>query len=277
MRICQNIMSKIIKRFKRILLMALALVMAFSLTSCGSKKSRYQAYIRGLITANYLGIPSEYVKVTGSSEEDAESLYLQNVTRLADNLSSYFGLDISGDEELAPAMVDLSKQIYGKVKFEVGEAYKDNNINYVDVTIYPINILNQVDPDILEYIEQFNQAIEAGTYNNYTKDEYEYEFASGIIGILADAVSDIEYADPVTVKVRIITSDDSFYIGNEDFKNLDMAMIATDETGSYDYEEEASEGDAYEEESDEEEADESEEDSGDEAEEEEESEDDSEE
>ena len=121
MRNCQTIMSEFRNRCKRLLLLALAFVMAFSLTSCGTKKSRYQAYVRGLITANYLGIPSEYVKMTGASEEDAESLYLQNVTRLADNLSSYFGLDISGDAELAPAMVDLARQIYSKAKFEVGE------------------------------------------------------------------------------------------------------------------------------------------------------------
>ena len=115
-------------------------------------------------------------------------LYLQNVTRLADNLSSYYGLDISGDPELAPAMVDLAKQIYSKAKFDVGKAYKDNNINYVDVTIYPIDILNQTNPKIVEYVEEFNAAVENGEYNNYTKEEYEYEFASGIIGILAGAV-----------------------------------------------------------------------------------------
>jgi len=207
--------------------------MLLSLTACG-KASNYQAYVRSIISSNYLGVTDEYIKMTGANEEDAEAIYLQNVTRLANNLSSYYGLEISGDPELAPAMVDLAKQIYGKAKFDVGKAYKDNNINYVDVTIYPIDILNQTNPEIIEYVKNFNTAVENGDYNDYTKEEYEYEFASGIIGILAGAVSDIDYAEPETVKVRIILSDDSYYIGSDDVKNIDRAIISTDVTQTFD-------------------------------------------
>ena len=207
--------------------------MLLCLTACG-KASNYQAYVRSIISSNYLGVTDEYIKMTGANEEDAEAIYLQNVTRLANNLSSYYGLEISGDPELAPAMVDLAKQIYGKAKFDVGKAYKDNNINYVDVTIYPIDILNQTNPEIIEYVKNFNTAVENGDYNDYTKEEYEYEFASGIIGILAGAVSDIDYAEPETVKVRIILSDDSYYIGSDDVKNIDRAIISTDVTQTFD-------------------------------------------
>jgi hypothetical protein len=207
--------------------------MLLSLTACG-KASNYQAYVRSIISSNYLGVTDEYIKMTGANEEDAEAIYLQNVTRLANNLSSYYGLEISGDPELAPAMVDLAKQIYGKAKFDVGKAYKDNNINYVDVTIYPIDILNQTNPEIIGYVKKFNTAVENGDYNDYTKEEYEYEFASGIIGILAGAVSDIDYAEPETVKVRIILSDDSYYIGSDDVKNIDRAIISTDVTQTFD-------------------------------------------
>ena len=214
------------KALKRITALVLSLALLMSLTSCGSS-SHYSAYVKSLITANYLGRTNEYVKLTGADAGDAEALYLQNVTRLADNLSEYYNLDISGNEELAPAMVDLAKQIYGKAKFTVGDAYKDNNNYYVDVTIQPINILNQTNREVYEYTENFNNEVAKGTYNNYTKEEYEYEFASGIIGILAGAVSEIEYREAETVKVRIITSEDTYYIGNEDLRNIDMAILAT--------------------------------------------------
>ena len=118
---------------KKITALILCLTFLISLTGCGRKTSHYSAYVKSLITANYLGQTGEYVKLTGANEDDAEALYLQNVTRLADNLSAYYGLDISGDEELAPAMVDLAKRIYSKARFTVGKTYKDNNINYVDV------------------------------------------------------------------------------------------------------------------------------------------------
>ena len=176
-------------RIKKYICLILCLGLLISLTGCGSNASNYQAYVKSLITSNYLGVTNEYVKLTGANEEDAEAVYLQNVTRLADNLSAYYGLDISGDPELAPAMVNLAKQIYGKAKFDVGKAYKENNIYYVDVTIYPIDIINQTNPEIVEYVQKFNTAVENGDYNDYTKEEYEYEFASGIIGILAGAVA----------------------------------------------------------------------------------------
>ena len=213
---------------KKITALILCLTFLISLTGCGRKTSHYSAYVKSLITANYLGQTGEYVKLTGANEDDAEALYLQNVTRLADNLSAYYGLDISGDEELAPAIVDLAKRIYSKARFTVGKTYKDNNINYVDVSIQPINILNQTNQDVYDYIDEFNKAVESGYYNDYSKEQYEYEFAAGIIGILADAVNEIEYKDAETVKVRIITSEDTYYIGNEDLRNIDKAIIATD-------------------------------------------------
>lgn len=213
---------------KKLIGLVLCLTFVGSLTGCGNSSSHYKSYVKSLITANYLGVPGEYVKLTGASEEEVEAVYLQNVTRLADNLSSYYGLDISRDPELGPAMVDLSKKIYGKAKFTVGDAYKDNNIYYVDVKIQPIDILNQTNADVLEYVEKFNAAVEKGDYNNYTKEEYEYEFAGGIIGILASAVDNISYGPEQTVKVRIITSEDTYYIGNEDFRNIDLAIMATD-------------------------------------------------
>ena len=214
-------------KLHKFLALFLSLTMLLSLTACGSKASNYSAYVKSLITSNYLGVTGDYVRLTGANEEDAEATYLQNVTRLANNLSSYYGLDISADPKLAPAMVDLSKQIYGKTKFDVGKAYKDNNINYVDVTIYPIDILNQTNAEVSEYVAKFNQAVDNGDYNDYTKEEYEYEFATGIIGILAAAVDEIQYAEPETVTVRIITADDTYYIGNEDFRSIDRCIIAT--------------------------------------------------
>lgn len=198
------------------------------LVGCGANASNYQAYVKSLITSNYLGVSNEYVRLTGANEEDAEALYLQNVTRLADNLSAFYGLNVSADPELAPAMVNLAKQIYSKAKFDVGKAYKDNNIYYVDVTIYPIDIINQTHPEIVEYVENFNTAVENGDYYDYTKEEYEYEFASGLIGILAGAVEDIDYAPAEKVKVRIITTEDTYYIGNEDFRNIDRKIILMD-------------------------------------------------
>lgn len=233
-----NVKKKILNKRSRLgirksLGILLVFILLLSLSACGiTKSAHYQTYVKSILTANYLGVFGDYVSVTGANEEDAEALYLQNVTRLANNLSQYYGLDIASDPKLAPAMVDLSKQIYGKAKFEVGKAYKDNNIDYVDVTIYPIDIINQTNDEVIAYIDKFNESVENGEYDAYTAQEYEYEYATGIIGILAYAAQDIQYAEPQTVTVRIILSDESYYIGNEDFQKLDLAILNTDVTAA---------------------------------------------
>lgn len=218
----------------------LIFVMLFSLTACGNDRAvRYQTYVDSLITANYLNSCEQYVRSTGANQDDADAMYLQNVTRLANNLESFYGLEISSDVELAPKMVELAKKIYSKARFHTDPAIKDNNIYYVTVTIEPIDLLNQTHDEVLAYVEDFNKRVEKGDYNNYVKEDYEHEFAAGIIDILDKASDKMEYGDPVTIKVRIILSDSNFYISNEDFRNIDMAILSTD-ASKYEKEENSS-------------------------------------
>ncbi len=212
---------------KRILSLVLGLVMILSLAGCDKGRStHYRDYVESLISANYLGIYNEYIKLTGTSEEDADALYLQNVSRLADNLSSYYGLEITNDD-VATSLISLSKEIYAKTRFEVSPAYENNNVYYVDVTVYPMDIIRQTNDRVVEYVEEFNQRVEKGDYDNFERSEYETTFASGLILILTQETSSMTYLDPVTIKVRIITSKDSFYISNDDFRAIDAAILAT--------------------------------------------------
>ncbi len=204
-------------------------ILLTGLSACGSDREiRYQTYVDSLITANYLNSCEQYVRSTGANQDDADAMYLQNVTRLANNLESFYGLEISSDVELGPRMVELSKKIYSKARFRTETAFQDNNIYYVNVTIEPINLLNQTHDEVLAYVDEFNKRVEKGDYNNYVKEDYEHEFAAGIIEILDRACDKMEYADPVTIKVRIIQSDSNYYISNEDFRAIDMAILSTD-------------------------------------------------
>ena len=216
-------------RTKKLAIYILCLMLLLSLSGCGAKREdRYLTYVDSLISANYLNASEEYTRTTGASQEEADAMYLQNVTRLATNLENFYGLEISSDTELAPRMVELAKKIYSKARFSTDRAYKDNNIYYVDVTIYPIDLLNQTHDDILNYVNDFNTRVDNGDYNNYEKEDYEHEFASGIIDILEAAVDNTDYKEAETLKIRIIQSDSNFYISNEDFRAIDMAILSTD-------------------------------------------------
>lgn len=222
-----NIKNFAIKK-RSALLVIVSMLMLLSGCSFSNRPEKYQSYVESLITANYLGISDEYLETTGANASDAEALYLANATRLAENLVTYYGLEISNDSTLGPEMVELAKNIYSKTKFEVGEGYKKDDVYYVDVTIYPINILNQTSGDVEAYIDEFNTRVKNGYYNNYERADYEHEFAVGLISILQDSLGNITYADPVTITVKIITSDDSYYISDEDALAIDAAIIAVD-------------------------------------------------
>ena len=198
------------------------------MTGCGAKKeSQFQSYVQSLITANYLGTSDEYIKTTGVNEADAEALYLQNVNRLSENLMSYYGLDLSGNADIGARMTEVSKLIYSKIRFEVSPTRMENGIYYVDVTIHPINILNDTHDAVVACIGEFNKKVKAGEYNDVTKEEYEKALASGIIDILENGAKEMTYRDPETVTVRIIEGKTSFYISDDDFRALDALVIAT--------------------------------------------------
>ena len=77
-------------KIKKIHCLVLCIALLLSLTGCGANTSNYQAYVKSVITSNYLGVTDEYVRLTGANADDAEATYLQNVTRLADNLSMFY-------------------------------------------------------------------------------------------------------------------------------------------------------------------------------------------
>ncbi len=195
-------------------------------TGCSNSKSKlYSSYVNSLIAANYIGAEDEYKKMTGADSTDIDAMYLENVTRLANNLADFYDLNISSDKELAPKMVDIAKKIYSRTKYETSPARTDNNIYYVDITIYPIDILNQVNSEVSSYIDNFNSHVANGDYNNYKKEDYEHEYASGIMDILDKGADNITYRTPEKVTVRIIETKSSYYIGNEDFEAIDSAII----------------------------------------------------
>lgn len=82
--------------------------------------------------------------------------------------------------------------------------------------------MNQANPQISAYVEDFNKKVANGDYDNYEKSAYEHEFASGLMDILEETADSIEYKPEQVVTLRIIETDDSYYIGNEDLQAIDL-------------------------------------------------------
>ncbi|MGN0152179.1 MAG: hypothetical protein ACI39Q_06870 [Wujia sp.] len=213
---------------KKIICLLFTVALIFSLTGCKDKKiERYQNYVKSLISINYMGATEDYIKATGANREDAEALYQANIEHLTDNILAYYNVTISDASDMRQGYMDLARNIYSKVNYKVSEARKDGSAYLVDVTIYPINIFSQSSEDITTYIDGFNTRVKDGDYNEYTLEQYETEFSTGMLEILNQACINMTYADPVTVTVEIIEDGDTFYISDRDFLAIDAAMIST--------------------------------------------------
>jgi hypothetical protein len=173
---------------------------------------------------NYIDSDSS-ISSDGATESDASTLYEDNVERLAKSLRTYYGVTIADAPDMEEEYIELAKHIYSKVNYSVDRVYKGTNSYYVDVTIYPMDILNQCSEEISNYVDVFNEAVANGSYNDYTLTEYETIFSRGLIDILFEASLDMQYADPVTVTVEIVEDGDTYKITESDFLAIDKAMF----------------------------------------------------
>lgn len=214
-------------RIKSLTILMMLLVMCLSLTACKDKKQEtYRDYVKSLIGINYLGATDDYIKATGASKEDAETLYNSNLELLANSIINYYGIVITDAPELKDSYIDLAKTIYSKVNYTVSKAYKDGGDYYVDVTVYPINIFGQTSDEVKTYISNFNSKVANGDYNDYELNAYETEFSNGLIDIIYNGCASMTYGDPVVLKVKIIKEKKEYYISDEDFLAIDNAIIA---------------------------------------------------
>ena len=223
------------KFFKKNIVIVLCALMIISLAGCTkSNEKKYQEYVKDLITINYLGATDDYLKSTGANKKDAEELYEENIDVLTDNIIDFYGIKLAGNTEIREQFEDISKEIYEKVNYKVSKPYEEDGSYKLDVTIYPINLFPQVADEVTAYVDGFNERVSKGEFNDYTTDEYQAEFCTGLIEILGNGADNMTYADPVTVTVTIIEEADTFFISDEDFLAIDTAMIATGSTNSTD-------------------------------------------
>ena len=201
--------------------------MLFSLTACGKDMEKvYQSYIKSIIAINYLGSTEEYIRASGATQEEADNLYDANVEYLANNILTYYGINIADAPELKDDYMELARLIYSKCNYTVSKAYKDGSVYLVDVTIYPMDLFAQTSSEVSAYVESFNQGVADGVYNDYTLQQYETEFSKGMVEILTNGSLNMTYCEPVTITVEIVEEGDTYYISDRDFLRIDAAMIA---------------------------------------------------
>ena len=190
------------------------------------KKTAYQAYMQNILDVNYKGSFNSYVDDNEGSKDDAQAMYNDTIDYLSGQLINHYSLANADSDQVKDIFNETAKNIYSRAKYEVSQAYKDGDDYYVDVTVYPMDILNQAFDDVFAYIEEYNKKIAAGDFNNTTKEDYETQFAQGVADILNDKSSDMEYRNPVVVSVKITDDGDYYCADSSGLSQVDASMLA---------------------------------------------------
>ena len=208
-------MKRHLKFSSKILIWGLvSALMMTSLTGClHRKKTAYQDYMKNILDVNYKGDFDGYVKDNDGTEEDASVMYSDTIDYLADQLINHYSLNNAESDDVNAIFDETAKVIYSKSKYE-------------DVTVYPMNILNQAFDDVFSYIDEYNKKISAGDFNNTAKEDYEKEFAQGIADILQEKSANMDYLNPVVVSVKIVDDGDYYSADAACISQIDASMLA---------------------------------------------------
>lgn len=215
---------------KKLTVMLPILVFLFSLTGCslfGNGKQTYSSYVTSLLDVNYKADYTEYMKITGATEDEAKKVYDDGIVYLTEALMTAYGINDVEGSSIKEQFSQLAADIYAHASYEVTDVTKTDGVYQVTVTIYPIDILLTTYDEVVAYIENMNERVSAGDYNDYELDEYEIAYAQGILDILTAAVPNISNGEGVPVTVTIQDNDEYYYISDADFLALDKVILAT--------------------------------------------------
>lgn len=217
---------------------ALALALSLLMSGCGllSMLGGTDEAMRDLVQGNldeiYLGqYNEEFLELTNTTEAEAEQYYLDGLNLEAQYFAQYFLIENLTDE-IKAEIVELYKDIYSHSKYEVGEAAKIDDDTYgVPVTVYPMDIIQNVFDEVSAALDEYNAGFSDEEYNEIISDEdayaaYDAGWAEIVIGMVRDAVPGIGYLDPVDMVVQVQLGDDEYWsIADNDFSEVDATMI----------------------------------------------------
>ena len=213
-------------RRKTALVLVLALCMTL-LCACGGGLDP-QLLVQGNLDTLYLNQPSQDYLDSISNPEEAETAYEQGLEVEAQYFATYFDIVLdSCPPETLEQIKDLYREIYAHSKYEVGESTKSGDTYLVSVTIYPMDIIQQVmDNDADAFSADYEAKFNEGYFDDMTEEEYETWWAQAIIDMVSARLDSIGYLEPETISVQVTQDDDGYYtISDNDFQRIDALII----------------------------------------------------
>lgn len=205
------------KKYKKIISIAVAVVMCFGLTAC-SKEKNFDAkgYVQSKMDAIYHGEYAAYAEFLDISEEEAKK---QEEEDFQEIMSQQFSEEDGMTEEGIAAYTDKMHRAYKLAKYEVLEAKKTEDGNYtVKVKAEPA--------DVFQTLEQSSREVSNEKIAQELDPAEPEMFASVLTESIQKSIDSNTYGEAVTVEVMVTKDDTGAYgLDEAEMNKLEDALF----------------------------------------------------
>lgn len=176
--------------------------------------------MQAVMDAELKGDVDEYVKLSGAEKEDVLEAYDEVVGGLANELAAEFeSLGAVTDQN---ELKDLAKKMLASAKYEVQDAEKDENDNYiVNIAVYPSDLINTTVQTVFKKMFENPENI---------SDFVNAEFGSLMMDAYNEGIENQTYGEAEIYTVRLTHDEDYQYVANEDdLEAIGFALYAIPE------------------------------------------------
>lgn len=216
------------KKTRLAALCGILLLGLLTLSACGGFDAK--TLLQGNLDVIYLGVyDQDYLNMVEMTEEEAEASYNEGIGNEAAYFCDYFDVDwdaltIAAQQDI----LDMYKQIYQHSKYEVGEVTRSSDTYLVELTVYPMDIIQKfVDEDSDSFLDSWQHRMDAGEFDLYTDEEFARAWSHEIVTLISARLDNIGYLDPETIPVQIDQDDDGHYVITDNgFRRIDELILA---------------------------------------------------
>jgi len=145
----------------------------------------------------------------------------------------YITGDLDLDDQMLKDYLNLSKQIFSAMRYNVKGSKKQDGVYEVTVEITPVDLFEKYVPKIRAVSEDLMKSYQNGEYEG-TDDEINKQLQAEYVYIaydmLEEASQEMEYKEPETVTIHVEKNDDGDYqVREDDISEMLIRMLCLEE------------------------------------------------
>ena len=228
---------------KRVVVLLLILAMAFLMNGCDYQEELptetptedlsylelYGDYVQSVLDANYHGDHAVYMQITGANKEQASKMTDAHAVNMAEQMADIYAIQLDMiPGTIGQRLTEIGYQVYKAAMYSVDGVEKSGETVYVTVSVSPLQFYQGAAEGIDSFIDSFNERAKLGEFEMLSENEYENEYAEGIVAVLEDAVKNLKYEEAKTYRIQIRYNEETGvnYIADEDMDAIDKLVLA---------------------------------------------------